>query len=101
MSAAKDPKAKWAKYYATMAAKKEAKESDMAKAKKGLSLAKVLRAAESGESVGFCMACGRKAHGVEPDACRYECAHCHAKKVYGAEELVMLLGPTPASFRCW
>ena len=59
--------------------------------KKGLSLAKVLAAAESGESVGFCLACGSTASGVEPDARQYACERCNAKKVYGAEELVLMM----------
>ena len=62
----------------------------MAKAKK-LSLARVMKAAESGESVGFCTACGAKAYGVEPDARKYECECCGAAKVYGAEELVLMM----------
>lgn len=62
----------------------------MAKAKK-LSLAKVLRAAESGESVGFCRKCCAEAYGVEPDARRYECESCGEKAVYGAEELVLMM----------
>lgn len=59
------------------------------KAKPKLSVARIMRAVESGESVGFCTACGRKAHGVEPDARGYACASCGANRVYGAEELLM------------
>lgn len=61
------------------------------KPRRKLSLAKVMAAAESGESVGFCLGCGKKAYGVEPDACKYVCEHCHAPRVYGAEELCMML----------
>jgi hypothetical protein len=46
----------------------------------------------NGDAVGFCLACGRKAHGVEPDARKYPCENCHAKKVYGAEEIVLMAG---------
>ena len=53
-------------------------------------LARALKAAKKDEYAGFCLACGRKAANVEPDARKYECAHCHAKKVYGAEEIVMM-----------
>lgn len=56
---------------------------------KKLSFAKILKAAESGESVGFCVACGAKAYGVEPDARGYKCESCGASKVYGAEELLL------------
>lgn len=44
------------------------------------------------ESGGFCLACGEEAYGIEPDARRYECESCGAKKVYGAEELLIMLG---------
>ena len=49
---------------------------------------RVERAAENNE--GFCLACGKKQHGVEPDAKRYVCVKCKAEKVYGAEELAMM-----------
>jgi hypothetical protein len=58
---------------------------------KKLSLKKIMAAAESGESVGFCVACGAEASGVEPDARRYECECCGKPKVYGAEELLLML----------
>lgn len=41
-------------------------------------------------SIGFCIACGEEAYGVEPDARRYECESCEEKQVYGLEELVMM-----------
>ena len=58
-------------------------------------MAKAMKAAKAvaygtGEYVGWCLACCRKATGVEPDARKYPCEHCHAKKVYGAEEIVMM-----------
>lgn len=59
---------------------------------KKLTLAKVMKAAESGESVGFCVKCTAKAYQVEPDARKYECESCGAKAVYGAEELAMMMG---------
>jgi len=46
----------------------------------------------TGPFVGFCLACGRKVAEVEPDGRRLECPGCKAKKVYGAEELVMMAG---------
>jgi hypothetical protein len=39
---------------------------------------------------GFCLACGKEADGVEPDARKYACEYCEAPKVYGLEELVMM-----------
>jgi hypothetical protein len=41
---------------------------------------------------GFCLACGADAEGVEPDARNYECESCGAKKVFGAEECLFLVG---------
>ena len=56
-----------------------------------LSMDDVIAAVESGEDMGFCIACGAEAYGVEPDARRYECDECGAMKVYGAEELLMMV----------
>ena len=39
---------------------------------------------------GWCLACGKSQHGVEPDARKYVCEHCGAPKVYGGEELLMM-----------
>ena len=40
--------------------------------------------------LGFCIACGAEADGVEPDAREYECDECGEHKVYGAEELAIM-----------
>ncbi len=45
---------------------------------------------EGDNSEGFCLACGKRAYGVEPDARRYTCEDCGQPKVYGAEELLMM-----------
>lgn len=42
------------------------------------------------DSMGFCLACGETAEGVEPDARRYTCECCGAPKVYGAAELALM-----------
>ena len=55
-----------------------------------LSMKRIKNAAESGDSMGFCLACGAEAYGVEPDAREYECEECGEKKVYGAEELLVM-----------
>ena len=48
---------------------------------------------EAGEdSMGFCLACGDEAYGVEPDARGYKCESCGQRRVYGAEELIFMLG---------
>lgn len=57
-----------------------------------ISIDEVMAAAESGEDMGFCLACGAEAYGVEPDARKYECEECGKEKVYGAEELLLMLG---------
>lgn len=57
-----------------------------------LDLDKVIAACESGDNIGFCIACGEEAHGVEPDMRRGECESCGEKKVFGAEELVIRMG---------
>lgn len=56
-----------------------------------VSLDQVLAAAEADESLGFCVACGAEAFGVEPDARKYECEECGNHAVYGAEELLMMM----------
>lgn len=48
------------------------------------------RIVEHESSDGYCLACGAKAHGVEPDARKYVCESCSAAKVYGAEELILM-----------
>lgn len=52
------------------------------------SLAQVERMVESQQ--GWCLACGHKQAGVEPDARGYRCESCGANKVYGAEELALM-----------
>lgn len=49
----------------------------------------VERSHSSLDNPGFCVACGEEASGCEPDARRYECEHCGAHQVYGAEELLL------------
>jgi hypothetical protein len=57
-----------------------------------ISMDDLIEAVESGEMYGFCIACGAMADGVEPDARKYECDSCGKPKVYGAEELLMMVG---------
>ena len=54
-----------------------------------LSQARIIRAIESGENIGFCKACGEEAGGVEPDARNYPCEACGQREVYGAEECLL------------
>lgn len=41
------------------------------------------------DNPGFCIVCGEEADGCEHDARNYECEHCGAEQVFGAEELLM------------
>lgn len=56
-----------------------------------LDMERVMEACESGDNMGFCLACGEEAFGVEPDARKYECESCGEKRVYGAEELLIMM----------
>ncbi len=44
------------------------------------------------DNPGLCLACGEEQDGCEPDARRYKCESCGERKVYGAEELLMMYG---------
>jgi hypothetical protein len=44
------------------------------------------------DNPGFCLACGADADGCEPDARGYECEVCGKPKVYGAEEVALMVG---------
>ena len=61
----------------------------MANTKSKVSIEQIIEAIESDESMGFCVACGAEAWGVEPDAREYKCESCGEWKVYGAEELLI------------
>lgn len=56
---------------------------------KVISTSRIMRAIRSGESVGFCQACGQEQSNVEPDATGYTCQSCGKPEVYGAEEILM------------
>ena len=62
---------------------------------KSITAARVCNAVERSYSTldnpGFCIACGRKQGGCEPDARGYTCESCGEPKVYGAEELMMTM----------
>jgi DNA-directed RNA polymerase subunit RPC12/RpoP len=53
---------------------------------------RVLAAVQQEEYPGFCLACGQEVFGVEPDARRYECEACGARRVFGAEEILLMMG---------
>ena len=56
----------------------------------GPTIEQILEALQDDDNSGFCLACGAQAYGVEPDARRYECEECGARKVYGAEECLIM-----------
>ena len=43
------------------------------------------------DNIGICLSCGEEQDGCEPDARDYECESCGARKVYGAEEILMMV----------
>jgi hypothetical protein len=43
------------------------------------------------DNPGFCLACGEEADGCEPDAQRYTCEYCDEPRVYGAEQILMMM----------
>ena len=42
------------------------------------------------DTAGFCLQCGEKHYGVEPDAEGYECERCGARAVMGAENIILI-----------
>ena len=56
-----------------------------------VSIEQVMDAVEQDDNLGFCLACGEEAWGVEPDARRYPCEVCGEKKVYGAQEILLMV----------
>lgn len=54
-------------------------------------LSKALACCEEDNNEGICLACGAIQAQVEPDARKYTCDECNEDKVYGAEEVILLL----------
>jgi hypothetical protein len=59
------------------------------KTNKLVTMDKIMQAVEADDNLGFCIACGEEACGVEPDARNYECEACGERQVFGAEELLI------------
>lgn len=57
----------------------------------GLTVDDLLEAAQDDEYKGYCVACGAEHYGIEPDARRYKCEECGQHKVYGAEEMLLMV----------
>ena len=55
-------------------------------------MTRVIKAAQNDEEyIGFCIKCGTKHLGVEPDARRYDCKKCKLPKVFGAQEILLMM----------
>ncbi len=59
-------------------------------AKSVVTIEQIMAAVEQDDNLGICLACGEEQGGCEPDARGYECESCGQRKVYGAEELLMM-----------
>ena len=42
------------------------------------------------DMAGFCIVCGHRQDGCEPDARKYKCEECSENRVYGAAELALM-----------
>ena len=60
-------------------------------AEEAVTFDQIVAAVEADDCRGFCLACGAEAYGVEPDARRYVCESCGEPRVFGAEELLIML----------
>ena len=67
----------------------------MLKMHENITLERVIEAVErqqtSLDNPSFCLECGAEADGCEPDARDIECEACGEHRVYGAEELLIML----------
>ena len=60
---------------------------------KSVTIERILDAVENDEMLGICANCGEDYESyVEPDARKIECGECGELGVYGAEELLIMLG---------
>jgi hypothetical protein len=59
--------------------------------RRAITIERVIDMCERDEYEGICLACGEDAQGVEPDARKYECESCGAEKVYGCQELLLMI----------
>ena len=59
--------------------------------RRAITIERVMEQCENDEYEGICLACGEDAQGVEPDAREYECESCGKEKVYGCQELLLMI----------
>ena len=57
-----------------------------------ITLDQIMEAVEADDNIGICISCGEEQFHVEPDARKYECESCGEPKVYGAQELLFMVG---------
>ena len=57
-----------------------------------ITLDQIMEAVETDDNIGICISCGFEQYGVEPDARKYDCEDCGKPKVYGAQELLFMVG---------
>ncbi len=57
---------------------------------KSITLDRIVELVEADDNLGICGACGQEAMGVEPDARKYPCESCDEKRVYGAQEWLLM-----------
>lgn len=58
-----------------------------------LTLERITRAVRRDDMTGFCIECGVTVKPVEPDAERVRCSRCGKDKVFGAEQLLLMVQP--------
>ena len=59
---------------------------------KSITSQRVLVAVQANDYIGFCIKCGKEMYGCEPDMTHGECENCECRAVYGAEELLIMIG---------
>ena len=52
----------------------------------------VVALVERDDNLGLCVNCGDETSGIEPDARRYKCDACGEFTLYGAEEVLLMIG---------
>ena len=52
----------------------------------------LMAAVEADNHSGFCTACGEEQGGCEPDARDYTCDSCGKNRVFGAMEVLLMVG---------
>lgn len=57
-----------------------------------LDIDQVMDAVDADDGTGFCLACGAQASGCEPDARGYPCQACGERRVFGAMEVLLMVG---------